>query len=177
MSDFDYKKYLAEGGIEAKLQENSVNEESVDEGVFSDIGKGIGGVATGVGKGVGAVLGGAGVIGAVALQALIVLVVIVGVGLKTIGEKIKFILDDLKIALLIPFFPAYEVFSLFRENKNKTVLKVVNRLKEDPEIIEYINNPSKRGLRNTVLSKLSDEEKAEIGTYIKNSFSRRDLDK
>ena len=36
MSDFDYKKYLAEGGIEAKLQENSVNEESVDEGVFDE---------------------------------------------------------------------------------------------------------------------------------------------
>ena len=176
MSDFDYKKYLAEGGIEAKLQENSVNEESVDEGVFGDIGKGIGGVATGVGKGVGAVLGGAGVIGAVALQALIVLVVIVGVGLKTIGEKIKFILDDLKMILSIPIMIPYDIIRTLINN-NKTISKVVRRLKDDPEIIEYINNPSKKGLRKVVLSKLTEEEKAEIGTYIKNSFSRRDLEK
>ena len=68
MSDFDYKKYLAEGGIEAKLQEISVNEESVDEGVFGDIGKGIGGVATGIGAGVGATMAGAGVLGFAALE-------------------------------------------------------------------------------------------------------------
>ena len=66
---------------------------------------------------------------------------------------------------------------LLSKGENKTLKAVVNRLKDDPEILEYVNNPSKRGLRNIVLSKLSDEEKAEIGTYIKNSFSRRDLEK
>lgn len=174
MSDFDYKKYLAEGGIEAKLQENSVNEESVDEGVFDDIGKGIGSVATGIGTGVGAVLGGAGVIGAVVLQAIVALVVIVGIGLQTVGEKVRDILPELLMILAIPIIIPYDIIRTLINN-NKTISKVVRRLKEDPEIIEYINNPSKRGLRKVVLSKLTDEEKAEIGTYIKNSFSRRDL--
>ena len=76
--------------------------------------------------------------------------------------------------LSIPIMIPYDIIRTLINN-NKTISKVVRRLKDDPEIIEYINNPSKRGLRKVVLSKLTDEEKAEIGTYIKNSFSRRDL--
>lgn len=129
MSHFDYKKYLAEGGIETKLQENSVNEESVDEGVFDGVGK-----------------------------------------------IIKDILTDLQVALIIPFDPTFSHRDIIERNRTRALIKVTNRLKNDPEIMEYVNNPSKKGLRKAVLSKLTDQEKIDIGTYVKNSLSRGDLD-
>jgi hypothetical protein len=129
MSGFDYKKYLAKGGIEAKLQENPVNEESIDEGVFDGVGK-----------------------------------------------IIKDILTDLQVALIIPFDSTFSHRDIIERNRTKALMKVTNRLKNDPEIMEYVNNPSKKGLRKAVLSKLTDQEKIDIGTYVKNSLSRGDLD-
>jgi hypothetical protein len=166
MSDFDYKKYLAEGGIEAKLQENSI-----DEGTFDDIGKGIGNVASGVGKGLGSIISGVGSLGVMILGVLTAVVVVIAVGLTVVGRAIFSAIQSIGL----PEGMSLALVELVVKKRNKTLDAVVKRLKNDPEILEYVENPSKKGLRNVVLSKLTEEEKAEIGNYIKNAFSRRNL--
>jgi hypothetical protein len=166
MSDFDYKKYLAEGGIEAKLQENSI-----DEGTFDDIGKGIGNVASGVGKGLGSIISGVGSLGVMILGVLTAVVVVIAVGLAVVGRAIFSAIQNIGL----PEGMSLALVELVVKKRNKTLDAVVKRLKNDPEILEYVENPSKKGLRNVVLSKLTEEEKAEIGNYIKNAFSRRNL--
>jgi hypothetical protein len=166
MSDFDYKKYLAEGGIEAKLQENSI-----DEGTFDDIGKGIGNVASGVGKGLGSIISGVGSLGVMILGVLTAVVVVIAVGLTVVGRAIFGAIQNIGL----PEGMSLALVELVVKKRNKTLDAVVKRLKNDPEILEYVENPSKKGLRNVVLSKLTEEEKAEIGNYIKNAFSRRNL--
>ena len=166
MSDFDYKRYLAEGGIEAKLQENSI-----DEGTFDDIGKGIGNVASGVGKGLGSIISGVGSLGVMILGVLTAVVVVIAVGLAVVGRAIFSAIQNIGL----PEGMSRALIELVVKKRNKTLDAVVKRLKNDPEILEYVENPSKKGLRNVVLSKLTEEEKAEIGNYIKNAFSRRNL--
>lgn len=67
------------------------------------------------------------------------------------------------------------IFELIRDEikgffKNRKLKRIAERLKDDPEIVEYINNPRKPGWRKMLQDKLDDEEIKYINSITRKTF-------
>lgn len=112
-----------------------------------------------IGKGIAAII-------AVPFEIAIALIILVGVAIVA-GIRI---VTNIGRGLY-----AGAEFAARRLIRNPILDAAFKRLAEDPEVLEYIKNPRKSGLRTVLVDKLNPAEKAIIGKWITQYGSRRNL--
>jgi hypothetical protein len=55
-------------------------------------------------------------------------------------------------------------------SKNRTLVKIANRLKKDPEVAEFVKNPRMKGWQKMLASKLKEDELQYLKQLNRNHF-------
>jgi hypothetical protein len=98
----------------------------------------------------------------------IITYVLMGIGVGAIGGGLAAIVKD-KLGSLNPI-PAIKHWFSDRQ-KRKALEPIIDRLKQDPEVMKYVANKNLRGIQSVIKSKLSSEEQKYIGSLTRSALS------
>lgn len=98
----------------------------------------------------------------------IITYVLMTVGIGAVAGGLAAVAKD-KLGSLNPI-PAIKQWWADRQ-KRKALEPIITKLKQDPEVMKYVNNQNMRGIQNVIKSKLTPEEQKYIGSLTRSTLS------